>query len=447
MNATKPTYEIVYNGKNITGDILHHVLAFTYTDKASGETDELEIQVEDKYGLWRNEWYPIKGDTITARIYHLGNVLQCGTFTVDEMSASGGSSGDTVSIKAIAAGINKQLRTRNCYAHENKTLREIANTVAAKHELTLEGNIDNIRIGRETQYDETDLGFLQRVANEYGYTFSVRDNKLTFTSIFDIENKKAALSFSSKEIISWSITDKTAHTYKAARVVYHNRDEKEVIDVEHKETTDAFKTAKVDNLILKLRAENTQQAEAKAKAALYRRNSLQQEGSMELPGNVFAIAGNNCIIEELGVFSGLYYIKASTHTVSKDSGYTTSIEIKRVGLIEQNSQKVSSSNPRQSILPELELFEKIMTNMGTANKKDLSMDAVAQKIEPPVEQLLIAIEKKGYREERNRLSTGFEAVQDAVAEDDDRKIKRAIEQQINLIKQIHASVQAKMSKK
>lgn len=332
MKAAQPTYEIVYNGKDITKDIVAYVLSFNYTDRTAGETDELELTMEDSAGLWINEWYPIKGDSITARIYSLGHVLECGTFTVDEINASGGGSGNTVSIRGIAAGIDKKMRTKNSSAHEQKTLRDIANTIASKHGLKVDGEIANVRIGRLTQYRETDLHFLQRVANEYGYEFAVRDTLLVFTNIFTIENKAAALTITPKELISWSLTDKTSATFQAVRISYHNPRDRKVIGYEHKEDNEAFTQAKTDSMEVKTKAENEQQAEIKAKAALYKANSLQQQGSIELAGNVFALAGNNCELEGIGYFSGKYYIQSSSHSVSKDGGYTTSLEIKRVGL-------------------------------------------------------------------------------------------------------------------
>lgn len=332
MNVPRATYEVIYNGKNITGDILPYVKSFTYSDKSKGEADELEIVMEDSEKLWQNNWYPAKGDTVSAKIFYLGNILNCGTFTVDEISGEGSADGDTFSLKGIAAGINKKIRTKNSYAHENKTLREIVNTIAAKHGFTVVGEINNVSIGRETQHKETDLKFLQRLANDYGYTFSIRDKQLIFTDVFSIEKKQDALTITRQEITSYSITDKTSNTFKSAKNSYHNPRKNEVISYEENE--DEF-DSKEDVLDLHLRAENEQQAEIKTKVALYNANSLQQSGTIEMPGNVLVMAGNNCSLQGLGNFSGEYYIDSTSHSVAPDGGYTTSAEIKRVGLIEK----------------------------------------------------------------------------------------------------------------
>ena len=340
MNAPKAQYEILYNGTNITGSILPFVINFSYTDKSKGEADEIELQLEDTDKLWQNEWYPTKGDTLQANIFVLGQELNCGVFTVDEIVSEGTKDGgDVISIKGIAAGINKKIRTRNSYAHENKTLREIANTIAAKHGLSVQGRIIDVRIARETQYNETDLHFLHRIADEYGYTFSIRDKLLIFTNIFEIETKTEALTIKRAEMISRSITDKTSKTYKAVKISHHNPKQRKVITHEQRESEPAYKDAKSDTLVIHLRAENSQQAEIKSKVALYRANSLQQSGNVSIPGNILALAGNNCEVTGCGVFSGKYHISQSTHNVSKDSSYITDLELKRTGLIETKKHK------------------------------------------------------------------------------------------------------------
>jgi phage protein D len=440
VNVPKPTYEIVYNGKNITTDILPYVLSFSFSDKASGESDELEIVVEDSEGLWRNEWYPLKGDFITARIISIDGELQCGKFTVDEMSATGGSGGDTVTIKALAAGINKKTRTKKSSAHESKTLREIANTIAAQNGLKVSGNIANITINRATQRGQTDLHFLHRLASEYGYTFSVRDNLLVFTKISELEKKKAAFVLTDKEIISWSITDKTAHTFQAVKISYHNPKEKEVIEFEHKEDSDAFKTAKSDILVLKIHAENRQQAEIKAKAALYKVNSLQQEGSVEIPGNMLAVAGNNCELVGLGVFSGLYYINGSTHSVSKDGGYSTSLEIKRVGLLEKKKEKPASSSSssddftpsKESILPELTIIFRAI-QLLISGRKEFSLQDLIEKIDPTMEKSLDRISSKGHFDEAEALDNIYQQIKEAAGEEKDAEANKKINVEMQLI--------------
>jgi phage protein D len=344
MNVQPVKYEILYNGKNITGDIIQYVISLTYTDNSQGKADEMEIVLEDVANLWKNEWYPTKGDTITARIIHPEQgTLECGTFDIDEITGDAGDAGDTFTIKGIAAGIKKTIRTKKSYAHENKSLREIANHVASFHGLKLVGKIADVRIARVTQWQETDLKFLRRIAGDYGYTFSIRDKQLIFTSVFDLEKKEASFTLNRTEITSWSITDKTSNTYQAARVSFHHPRKKKTISHTTQEKDETHSSVKSDTLEIKVKAENEQQAEIKSRVALYRANSLQQEGSVSIPGNIYAVAGNNCELNGIGMFSGLYYLDSTTHTVDASGGYTSEISVKRVGLVGKAKQKKEST--------------------------------------------------------------------------------------------------------
>ena len=93
------------------------------------------------------------------------------------------------------------------------------------------------------------------------------------------------------------------------------------------------------------KAENKQQAEKKAQAALHRANSRQQEGSISLEGQPLLVAGNNFELTGLGQLSGKYHIEKSTHKISATGGYTTDLEIKRVGYVEVKKQ--ASNRPKK----------------------------------------------------------------------------------------------------
>ena len=55
-----------YNSKDISTDIAPYLLSFQFSDKASGEADDIQINLEDRDKLWESEWFPNKGDTIEA---------------------------------------------------------------------------------------------------------------------------------------------------------------------------------------------------------------------------------------------------------------------------------------------------------------------------------------------------------------------------------------------
>ncbi len=119
------------------------------------------------------------GDQISLKIGYEGQPLvNCGDFEIDEIEIEGPPS--QVRIRALAASVMKDLRTHQGKAYEDTTLAGIAQAVAARHKLTVVGEIEPIPIKRVTQLHEEDLKFLKRVAREYGYAFNVRGDKLTF---------------------------------------------------------------------------------------------------------------------------------------------------------------------------------------------------------------------------------------------------------------------------
>lgn len=319
-------FEVVYAGKDITTDVTNFITNISYTDKTEGESDTIELTVDDTDALWRSSWYPTKGDAISVKIGYSDLLLPCGTFEIDEVELSGPP--DQIVIRGLATGIKPAMRTRNNSAHESKTLKEIANTIASKHGMTVEGEIENIRINRATQHRETDLEFLKRISWKYGHVFSVRDKKLVFTTIYKLEEGKAVTAIDRTDLVRWSLRDKTTETYKNAEVKYHDPVEKKV--VKHEESGTATDTAG-DTLVIQCKAENPTQARAQAKAALHRANSRRQSGSITLEGNPLLVAGNNFELTGLGVLSGTYHIEESRHSLSRSSGYLTDLTIKKVG--------------------------------------------------------------------------------------------------------------------
>lgn len=48
--------DITFQGVNITSDISTYLLSVTYTDNEDGETDDLQIKLQDRPGIWLKSW-------------------------------------------------------------------------------------------------------------------------------------------------------------------------------------------------------------------------------------------------------------------------------------------------------------------------------------------------------------------------------------------------------
>ena len=85
-----PMFVLSYEQKNITSDITPYVRSVTYTDYLSGQSDEVEVELEDTDGRWVRAWYPGKGDRLTLKIGYEGEpLLPCGVFEIDEIEKNG----------------------------------------------------------------------------------------------------------------------------------------------------------------------------------------------------------------------------------------------------------------------------------------------------------------------------------------------------------------------
>lgn len=348
----KPQFQVVYGSKDITKDISKSLISLTYNDAEEGETDDVSFEVEDTDGLWRDAWYPSKGDTIELSIGYDGVLLNCGKFVVDEIALQGAP--DTVTIRGLAAATNSPLRTKRSTAHEKQTLKQIAEKIAAKNGLSVQGEIANIQIERVTQNRESDLGFLARIAKEYGYLFSVRDKSLIFTSIYAIEGGQPVLDIDRTDLIRYRVTDKSVATFKAATVKYREPKTNAVVtatvnagDKLSVITTTAIDivtggantTTSSDVLELDLKAENKQQATTKAQAALHRANTDGQDGNFVVYGEPLFVAGNNFMLTGMGKLSGKWHISKSSHSISRGGGYITSLEAKRIKDVDKPEQR------------------------------------------------------------------------------------------------------------
>lgn len=454
----KPKFRIQYNGKELTDDLTPYLISITYTDKTIGESDELEIVLEDTDGLWRQTWYPTSGDLVNLKMGYDDLILDCGAFRIDEINLDGSTeSGDTVTLKFLATWVTSPLRTRAHKAYENQTLRQIAQAVATKNGLTLDdgstdttkravtdiskekaqieyeakylqgivngtdgtigGGLDGssmnlktvgdsltkkgftkeglqvldvsvkfetaadsndrvkrqkaintecpillniskslkpkvviipgayngllytIRIARSTQNNETDLAYLKRLFDEYGFIFTIQGTKMVVQSMFDIEAGLPVLEIFRTDLMSYSLKDKTSLSYNEVKVVSHSPAHRKTIsysitNVKNMDGVEFKEVSSADVNMIHSRTENQQQAEHKAKVSLYKSKTQQIEGTLALEGNPLLVAGNNFILQDMGVLSGKYHIIKSTHTGNREGGYTTSLEIKRVGYVQ-----------------------------------------------------------------------------------------------------------------
>jgi len=328
-----PAWRLKYSqegrGGDISEDISPSVISVTYHDKEEHAASEIEVKVEDSNHLWQGPWFPQRGDVLDLSIGYTGAVVPCGLFEIDEVFADGPP--DVCTIKAISAYVTPALRTRFSRAYEGQTLRQIAATIALNHglELVFDQVAPDVTLNRVTQKHETDLGFLRRIANAYGYGFTIRGQQLVFRSRLEAEAAPPIDTINRTNLMGFNFKTVTHQIYQAAEVSY--------FDPSLKALTTATATARRDastgdTLSVPQRAETGQDATAKAEAALHGNNMAEVTGTLNGEGNTLWFAGFNVTVTGFGQWNGTYHIDRSRHSLRRGTteGYLTSIEVRRV---------------------------------------------------------------------------------------------------------------------
>lgn len=322
-----PQWVLTYAGKNITADVSNMVTEITYTDHESHVSDEIEVKLEDRDKRWQGPWYPTQGDLLTLQIGYANEpLLPCGDFQIDALELDGPP--DAFHIKAIGAGITPSQRTPVSAGYENQTLISIANTIAGKHGFTVTGAPAalNVQFARVTQNNETEA-FLHRLANRYGYDFSVRGKTLVFYAKAALEQAPAVITLQRSDLTKFHFKARTQRIYKAATVSYLSPQTKALIS-QTVQASPAVATG--DTLNMPERAENEQMALAQAQAQLHQENMLQATGTITAPGNTALMAGLKIVAQGFGVHDGKYLVMTAHHKLARSSGYETEVDVRKV---------------------------------------------------------------------------------------------------------------------
>ncbi|ELW8656150.1 phage protein D [Salmonella enterica] len=337
LPVPEPVFVLRYNLKDITHDITAYATSITFTDKLSGESDELEVELEDSEQRWRDAWYPGMGDTLALQLGFQGKPLtDCGGFSIDEIELSGPP--DSVSIRGRSAPVTRAMRTRSNRGFENTTLAAIAGRIARKHKLKLEGQIEPLTLERITQYGESDLAFLKRLANDYGYMVKVTPQKLIFSHLGKLRDAPVVRTITPQEVSRWTLRDTLHEVYKGVKnkhqnsqtrtLVTFNADNTTTTRTEKKSSSSGMSTSS-DIINTSDRVQNDEEARAKGKAKLDRKNEYKHAGTLSLEGELSLRAGASVMLSGFGKSDGKWLIISARHSLARSSGLTTDIDIAR----------------------------------------------------------------------------------------------------------------------
>ncbi len=333
IGPQKPVVDISIAGASANFILGNDLKEFSYRDVHHGEVDDISFKLGDGQGLWRGDWGIDEGTEVSAVMGYgglLGARVPCGLYAIDETEASGDAEGDVATFRALSAFTSKELRTERSEAYDELKLADIIARVAKRHNLTVVGEIPDLSFERITQDKQGDLGFLTRLAEDWGCYFSVKGDQLVFTTRESIESAEPVRVFDlvkGDPVTRYRFRKSTHKLYAKAVVKYLHPGRKVTLSAEAKDP----RVPSGDTLKLDKRVETQAHAERMCVARLAKENDDLGTGRVTTIGDPFLLAGQ---VVELapgyGRYAGRWLITRAQHRFNS-GGYTTHISLKLVG--------------------------------------------------------------------------------------------------------------------
>ncbi len=325
-----PAVELLYNGRDVTADLSPYLMSATYTDRLSGEADDLDVELASpsvRDTRWLADWYPDKGGTLQMRYGYRDRLLgDTGEMEVDEIEIAAPPL--SVRIRALSAGITRQARTRLGRAYENLRLSQIVDAVAARLGAKRAGKIEpDPLLDRVTQYQEGDWAFVRRLLGEYGYTVKLADNNQTLAvaKASHLAEQEDAATLTPEVITAWRYRDKISDVPQKVEVKHH--DSKAAVVYGKDAATGEVKPADVRRIHRRARSPEDAAAQAEGEAERHAVDKTALE--LSLPGDPLLVAGSIVRLEGFARLDGRYLIVEARHTLSR-AGYTADLKTRRL---------------------------------------------------------------------------------------------------------------------
>jgi len=370
--------KVEIDGTDISEAVSNYVLNFTYIDRASGESDSIDLSVTDRDGNFIDDWYPENSIEFRAKIKVENwngagdsDELDTGKFKIDLCNLSGPP--DKFNIKAVSIPISSSLKQEEkSNTWEETTLQKIAQTIAGNAGVELMYEVESeIQLDRVDQQQQTDMSFLLDLCVKYGIALKVTDGKLVLFEESVYEQKDVVDTFDKSEIgsriLDYNFAQDTNDTVSKVELYYKDPKSGNVaqgeftppnppktgqklilnerpgdlrgdnfrngVDTASKDPGGTFDTGyKEFNDITadfnKPRADTTDNANRICKARCREKNKKEWTCTLKLMGHVKMFGGVNIQMTNWGRYSGKYMVDTATHNTG--GRYVTTINAHRV---------------------------------------------------------------------------------------------------------------------
>lgn len=321
-----PEFKLTVNGQASDG-LKGHVAHIIVEDHEHGRADNAEILLQDVRKLWAGAWKPKRGDTVKVELGYKGDALaDFGTFEVDELVLS--APPNTLLVKVRSAFPSRAFQQQNSVNYVDVSLTKILHLIAAHHSMKAEFDGKDVQFESITQYRESDLHFLVRVAELYGFIFKITDKKLILYARKKIEEQSPVATLKEGANHEISLRETSLGEMKTARAVWYDTHNEKVL-----ESTEASenKTVATDELRLYDLVENLGQSQRIAEAARRWADKTRTIGRIIAREHQNVLqAGVTLRLEGYLSFDGVYFIEYARHVMTGVSHYETELYVRKI---------------------------------------------------------------------------------------------------------------------
>ncbi len=289
---------LFYENTDITETVKIHEAIFW--DCIGHEADRLKLVFSDTEGLW-SSWRPAKGDRLVLKDSHFST----GVMYIDQITKYSG----TYALEAVSVPLSA--RNKKTQSWQNMRLFRLAEDLSSRNSLSLKVyGAQNHLYDSITQFEESDLAFLNRVCCREGYVLKVTDGSIVLYDEKQLEASPATELDLQNVGEDYLFTRQTVGMYSIGIVKYFS------FSGEYTEYR-AQDNAVTSGCILERVERVSSQAEAErwAKGYLWHANKMEYQGCFNIPFESSYSAGTVLGITELS--PSKYLIHRITHDFVK----------------------------------------------------------------------------------------------------------------------------------
>jgi phage protein D len=325
----KTSFEVKYNGFNITDSIEKDLISIRYTDNITSNADDIEIVMDNRDGRWYDSQLPVRGDVIECRI----GELICGSFEIDAPKFSL-APGQTVSLRAQSVKVSsgKAIIPIN-RSYNNTTFQVIIKEMADLIDLKAYFYCGDFTIKSITFFQKTPTQIVYELCQRYGFNSKVSSrfgeygeeivDKLIITEIndFRILNHDSSLEIIKGETPCSNLSiEFESKTYVNKIIQYRDPTTRQLTQITETDKDNSLKYQV--NARKSFQGEFTRSEVGKIAAAIKKQTKI--KGRFSMKGTVKALAGSKLLIKgfDNGIISQTtFIIITASHRLSASTGW------------------------------------------------------------------------------------------------------------------------------